>query len=349
MSTVAQVQREFRSDKVYLNTASIGLPPSRTVEAVATAIDRWGRGADNATAFDDAIARSRAQYAELVGVPEQSVAIGSQASVMAGIVAADVPAGGEVLLASGDFTSVMFPFLAQQERGVTVRDVPLDALAGNISARTTVVAVSAVQSVDGAIADLDVIESVAREHGTQVLVDVTQAAGWLDFDASRFDYTICSAYKWLMAPRGAAFLTMRDEHVGRPVAHGASWFGGEDVWDSIYGAPLRLASTARRYDASPVWHSWVGLDQSLALLREVGVDAIGEHSVGLANAFRARVGLAPSDSAIVSVPVRDGAADALAQSELQAAMRAGRLRLSFYLYNTEEDVERALEILRPYL
>lgn len=349
MTTVAQAQREFRSEGVYLNTASIGLPPRRTVDAVAAAVDRWGRGVDNASAFDGAIASSRAQNAELVGVPERSVAIGSQASVLAGIVAADLPADAEVLLASGDFTSVMFPFLAQQQRGVAVRDVPLGQLAESIGPRTTLVAVSAVQSADGALADLAAVERSAREYGAQVLIDLTQSAGWLDIDAARFDYAICSAYKWLMAPRGAAFLTMRDEHVGRPIAHGASWFGGEDVWDSIYGSPLRLASTARRYDASPVWHSFVGLEQSLGLLHEVGVRAIGEYSVGLANRLRAAVGVPPGESAIVSIPVGDGAAEAIAQSGVQAAMRAGKLRLSFFLYNTEDDVDRTVEILRPYL
>ena len=48
------------------------------------------------------------------------MAVGSQVSAFAGLVAASLPAGCEVLTAAGEFTSVVFPFLAQARRGVRV-------------------------------------------------------------------------------------------------------------------------------------------------------------------------------------------------------------------------------------
>ena len=42
----------------------------------------------------------------------------------------------------------------------------------------------------------------------------------------------------------------------RLTPHAAGWYAGEDIWGSIYGLPLRLASTARRFDASPAWMNW---------------------------------------------------------------------------------------------
>ena len=54
-------------------------------------------------------------------------------------------------------------------------------------------------------------------------------------------------------------------------------------------------------------------------------------------------------SPIVSVAVRDGVADAISKHKIVAAMRAGRLRLSFHLPNTAADVERAIDALRPYI
>ena len=54
-----------------------------------------------------------------------------------------------MLSAEGEFTSALWPFMAQG-RGVEVRTVPLGALAEAVDARTDVVAFSAVQSSDGA-------------------------------------------------------------------------------------------------------------------------------------------------------------------------------------------------------
>jgi hypothetical protein len=74
------------------------------------------------------------------------------------------------------------------------------------------------------------------------------------------------------------------------------------------------------------------------------VEAIHAHDVGLANRFRAGLGMPPSRSAIVPVDAPD-AAGRLARAGIRAALRAGGLRASFHLYNTEEDVDRTLEAL----
>ena len=72
--------------------------------------------------------------------------------------------------------------------------------------------------------------------------------------------------------------------------------------------------------------------------------AIHDHNVGLANRFRAGLGLPPGDSAIVTVDVPD-AAEKLARAGVRAAVRAGRVRASFHLYTTEADVDLALSAL----
>ena len=71
------------------------------------------------------------------------------------------------------------------------------------------VAVSAVQSSTGELAALDDIADAARHHGAMTVVDATHAIGWLPLDASRFDAVACACYKWLMCPRGTAFLRAR--------------------------------------------------------------------------------------------------------------------------------------------
>ncbi|MGC0274533.1 aminotransferase class V-fold PLP-dependent enzyme [Pseudactinotalea sp. Z1739] len=135
---------------------------------------------------------------------------------------------------------------------------------------TAGVAVSAVQSATGEIADLDALESACARHGADLVVDLTQSAGWLDVHAGRFAATVCGAYKWLLSPRGSAFLTVGPELAQRLRPLAANWFAGDDVWQSTYGLPLRLATHARRFDVSPAWHSWVGTEASLRYLHRIG-------------------------------------------------------------------------------
>jgi selenocysteine lyase/cysteine desulfurase len=343
---LSAAQAEFDAEVAYLDTATMGLPPRRTVRAVQDALVRWQHGTDDARAYDDEVEHSRRAYARLVGVAPSWVAVGAQVSAYVGLVATSLRPGSEVLTVEGDFTSVLFPFLAQATRQVSVREVPLDHLVDAVTPSTSLVAVSAVQSADGRCADLAGLAAACDATGTRTLVDTTQAAGWLPIDAGRFSYTTGAGYKWLLAPRGTAFLTVRPEHLDDLVPVGAGWYAGEDRWTSIYGSPLRLATDARRFDLSPAWHAWAGQRTSLDLLLEVGAPTLHAHAVGLADHLRRSLGLAPAGSAIVSLSTTEDAPAALAQAGVAAAGRAGRLRLGCHVSTTVEDVDRAVEVLR---
>lgn len=334
------VQHQFPPNHGYLNTASIGLGPRVTVEAMEAALADWHAGRSAPADFDGDIERARNAYSQLAGADPASVAIISQVSVASGLVAASLPDGATVLCAEEDFSSVLFPFLA--DRRLDVRFAPLTRLLGSIEPSTDLVAVSAVQSADGQVIDLDHLADRAKETGTHTYVDVSQAAGWLPIDADRFDVTAAGAYKWLLSPRGSGFVTVAaDAEWLSPIYPG--WYSGPDPWVTLYGPPLRLAKDARRFDVSPAWFDFVGAARSLELLADLGVESINDHSVGLANRFRRLMGMDPSNSAIVSLDTDRG--DLLSAAGIKAAVRAGRVRLSFYLYNTVEDVDRAVEVL----
>ena len=89
---------------------------------------------------------------------------------------------------------------------------------------------------------------------------------------------------------------------------------------------------------------WVATAPALSIIEDIGVEAIHTHDVGLANRFRAGLGLDPSNSAIVFCDIED-AADKLERAGIRAAVRGGRLRTSWHVYNTVADVERALDVL----
>ena len=194
-----------------------------------------------------------------------------------------MPDGAEVLVAEGEFTSVTFPFLAQAGRGVTVREVPLTALAEEVRESTYLVAVAAVQSADGRVADLDALVEACARTGTRTLRRPHPGGRLAAGRRERFDWTVTSAYKWLLAPRGTAFLTARPERWDEVVPHSAGWYAGADRWSSIYGSPLRLA------DGRPPLRRLPGLarlgrDRGLAgtARRRSGAAALHRHAVGLA-------------------------------------------------------------------
>lgn len=340
-TVAARAAVDFPKVPGYLNTATLGLPPHASVDRFRGLLDEWEEGRCDPPSFDADVARCREAYASIAGTVASTVGIVSQVSVVSGLVAASLPDGATVLVAEEEFTSVIFPFLA--DRRLSVRTVPLRDLLGEVGDGVDLVAVSAVQSSDGAMLDLDHLHHVAERTDTRTYVDVTQAAGWLPLAASRFDVTACHAYKWLCAPRGAGFMTVGPgaEDWLRPLA--AGWYGGEDPWDSIYGPPLRLASDARRFDLSPPWFSFAAAVPALEILADIGPEAVGAYDVALADRFRAALGLGPGGGAIVAVETDAG--PALRDAGLSVAVRAGRVRLSFHLYNTEDDVERAAGIL----
>ena len=344
MLTIGEARAQWSQAGVYLNTASYGLPPRDGFDALQAALADWRGGRTSWEHWGDSSEAARAAFAAMVGVGPERVAIGATASEFVGLVAASLPDGARVIVPDVEFTSTLFPFLVQERRGLTVTTLPPSQIAGAIDARTDLVAFSAVQMSTGEVADLDAIAAAAAHHGTLTLVDATQACGWLPLDASRFSAVVCGAYKWLMSPRGSAFMAIGDALQETMVPHSAGWYAGADVHESYFGPPLRLATDARRFDTSPAWFSWVGTQPALELVNRIGVRSVYEHNVALANRFRAGLGLDASDSAIACVDLPD-AADRLQRAGIQAAMRGGRLRVSCHLYNDEADIDAALDAI----
>ncbi|GAQ53425.1 isopenicillin N epimerase [Streptomyces acidiscabies] len=342
------VRAEFDPRTTYLNTASSGLLPARSVTAIQEAVTLRAQGQPLDALWAD-VETCRAAYGRLAGVPAERVAAGPSVATHTALIAASLRPGAEVLTAEDDFTSVLNPFHVRGD--LKVRTVPLDRLAESVRPGTELIAVSAAQSADGRIADLPALREAARRHGARTYVDFSQAAGWLPFDANEYDYTASVTFKWLLGPHGSAFLTV-PEDFGTLVPLLASWVAAETPWDSCYGPVTELAHSARRFDTTPALFSYAGLRASLELVEEIGVSTIHAHDLNLADRFRTGVealghrALPADGSAIVSVPGLGVRQPELAEKGIQVSNRAGNLRASFHLNNTREDVDTLLEALR---
>lgn len=327
----------------YLNTASIGIPPAAVADAVERAVADWRRGRSSPPDFDADVAAARAGFAALVGVPVERVAIGATVSQLVAQVAVSLPAGSRVVVRAGEFTSVTFPFAAQAARGVVVDEVPAAELADR-AAEADLVAVSVVQSADGAVADLAGLRA-AQAAGTTVVLDVSQSLGWLDAEIGWADAVVGAGYKWLLSPRGSAWLAVSPSVRERMVAHQAGWYAGDDPWTTVYDLPLRLAPDARAFDVSPVWFAQVGAAAALPWLAGLDRAAVHAHCVGLADALRAELGMAPAGSAIVSLSGPD-VGERLVAAGVRSSVRAGAVRVGFHLYNDANDLDRVVRALK---
>ncbi|MBB5632241.1 selenocysteine lyase/cysteine desulfurase [Cryobacterium mesophilum] len=338
---------QFRPDAArgYLAVASIGLPTRATVAAQLADIELWASGTRDPMDYDPIHENTRRHYATLVKVDPERVATGSQTSVMASVFAAAVPDGAEVLCAEGDFSSIMFPFL--QRSGIRVRTVPLDELAASITDRTWLVVFSLAQSATGRIADLDGIVAAARRTGTYTVCDLTQAAGVYPADASRFDATLCHAYKWLCSPRGVAFMTLSERFQAVLTPIQAGWYAGDDVWGSCYGPAMDLAASARRFDVSPAWPAWVGAEPALELFSGLDMDEVWNFTVGLGDLLCDALEIPQQHQPIVTWADADHKDMArLVDAGITVSGRAGRLRASIHLWNDESDVAAVAKALR---
>ncbi|MFD9368011.1 aminotransferase class V-fold PLP-dependent enzyme [Streptomyces sp. NPDC060020] len=348
LSLAEATRAEFAHSTAYLNTATCGVLPRSAVAAVRELAEAAGAGVPAGFGDFDRVNRSREAFARLVGVDADRVAVGSAVSTHVGLVAASLPPGAEVLCPEGDFASVINPFVVRGD--LKVRFAPLESLAEAVGPDTALVSLSAVQSADGRIADLSAVRAATAAYGARMLVDASQAVGWLPFDASPYDYTVAVGFKWLLAVRGASFMTVSQEAQRTLTPLHAGWVAAESMWDSTYGPIAELAHGARRYDESPAFLAYHASEASLALIERIGIEAIHAHDTALAARYRA--GLArlghepvPGAAAIVSVPGLADRQPGLLAAGIATSARAGSLRAAFHLYSTEADVDRLLDVL----
>lgn len=338
--------------RAYVDSATFGLPPRTTVEALERALGSWQAGtAKWDEDWEPAGELCRQEVAPMLGAPAREIALVPAVSVGVAPIAAALGPEDEIVVPEDEFDSLLLPLAAVAEkRGARVRKVPFREVAGAVGSRTTVVATSHVRSNGGAVQDLDAVAASATAVGARVVVDATHSAGLLPIEAADrgLDVVLAAAYKHLLCPRGVAFARMAPnvQPVYAPVS--ASWVSVDPR--GYYGSNVpQLTNDARRFDVSLAWHAWVGALESLRFLNAIPAEERHRWCVTLASELADRVGVEATGSSFVSVPVDvplDELTKRLAAADVAAAIRAGEVRVSFHVYNTRADVDYVADVLR---
>lgn len=280
--------------------------------------------------------------------------------------------GDNVILCDREFSSNVYPWLClQRDRGIEARIVPHDGggltvarLEQYADRRTRAVAVSSVEFSDGFATDLDAIGQWCQTHNAYLVVDCAQSLGVMPMDVHRFHIDVLAglASKWLLGPFSTGFLYVRGElaqHLEPP-------FAGADSVKTDVGSldpDLDWRDGAARFELSlPNAPGIAGLHASLKLMEQTGFETIQQearrvssHLIHGLDAIGAR--LAPcalqekTRSAIVSFapPDPQQTYHYLREHGVACSLRGTLIRMGIHAFNTTQEVEQVLSLLRPHL
>jgi selenocysteine lyase/cysteine desulfurase len=111
--TIEEARTLWQREGIYLNTASYGLPPTPAWDALQAALADWRVGRTSWEHWNEATQAARGSFARLCGVPPEWVAVGGAVSHFVGLIAAALPDRSRVLSTEAEFTSALWPFMAQ--------------------------------------------------------------------------------------------------------------------------------------------------------------------------------------------------------------------------------------------
>jgi selenocysteine lyase/cysteine desulfurase len=358
---------------VYLNHAAVSPPPHTTMDAVRRQlVDVRDHGSVNFRDWIGVKERARQLAAALIGARPQQIAFMRNTSDGLSTIANGLAweSGDNVATFRNEFPSNIYPWLRLRDAfGVEVRmceeragRVDVDELIQLIDSRTRVVAISHVQYASGYRADLERIGRAARAHDALLVVDVIQAMGVVptDVEALQIDAAAGAGHKWLLTPEGVGILYLSDRARERIQPTLVGWVSVPNPEDyNNFEQGWKPGALAWETGTGPSALMY-GLEASLILLTEIGVERINKHLEELtdylvdqltAREYEVVSSRAPSEkSQIVCIRHTSGqSAHALyarlKRDQIITAPRGDRLRIAPHLYNTRQDIDQLIASL----
>lgn len=288
-------------------------------------------------------------------------------------------AGDEILITKAEHASNVLPwFRLAKQLDVLVNFIDLDDnhyvtidnVLKAITPRTKVISLAQITNVIGDIRPIKEICKIAHERGIFVVVDAAQSAPHIKIDVQDLDcdFLAFSGHK-LCGPTGVGVLYGKKELLENmePVNLGGGMNESFDTVNDVY-----LKSLPTRLEAgTPNIEGVLGLGEAINYLNSIGMDKIHEYEMALRKYLIEKlidikhidIINMEADSGIVAFNV-DGVFSqdvAVYLDKYNICLRAGNhcakilkdevgvkntCRISLYFYNTYEEIDRLVELLK---
>jgi len=375
MLTDTQI-REIRShfkifqSRIYLNTCSQGALSDAVEAGFNDYITSWHEQGSPWETWVERYEAARAAFAKFIHAsPDEVAIVTSVSSGINGIASAlDFRERRKVVMGEFEFPTMGQVWLGQRVRGAEVQfakadgnSIPPAAYEKLIDRDTLIVPLTHVCFKNGFRTEINTIRQMAHNVGALVMLDDYQDCGTrpVNVKAMNLDFYVTGTLKYLLGPPGLAFLYVRKELIPSLTPTVTGWFGQANPF-AYNPQHFELSLTARRFESgSPSVPNVYGAMPGFQMLHEIGMELVASHVKSLAQALlnRAReLGIQAKTSAgsagpLVVLQCRDSALmlQALAQSGIVASNRFDGLRISFHVYNTLDDVNAVVEVLKRNL
>ena len=340
---------------------------------------------ESADSVEAAVADVYSRVAQLIGAHPRNIAIVENSTVafFQALAAFDFKPGDVIVTTRNDYISNQLAYLSlARRRGVEIRRAD-DASSGGVDPQSVkqllrdsharLLAVTWVPTNSGLIQPVEALGEIAEAAGVPYLIDGCQAIGEIPVhvDKLRCDFFSATARKFLRGPRGIGFLYVSDRALQRgdfPLyidMRGADWVSAND---------FQAVPDARRFENWEFAYALVlGLGEAVRYALDVGVERGGRRARELAASLRTkltgvqRVRVLDRGSelaAIVTAEINGWDARDLvdhlrkrgintsaslreyAVIDMDEKRAATALRLSPHYYNTEEEIDAAVEAIR---
>lgn len=356
----------------FFDHAAVCAPPTPCVQALVDwARDKSVHGITSYTPWSQRVEETRRRAGRLLNCDPLDICFVGSTTHGINIVSEGFPwkPGDNVVIVAEEYPSNQYPWMNQRDRGVEARSiasrgnrVELADIRDAMDARTRVLAISSVEFASGFRNDLAALGELCRQRGIFFFVDAIQSLGVypLDLQQVQIDGLAADSHKWLLGPEGAGIAFVRREWVERMHATGVGWNSVVNAHD-FSTIDFRLKPHAGRFEGGTVnAGAIVGMGESMQLLLDAGIEAVRDRVIELTNYLCDRARSAGcevfssrqpgEESGIVSLltPGRDPKA-LLKQCKTVGVivnLRGGRLRISPHAYNTFEEIDRFVNVIK---